>query len=173
MWSPAVAGTSVVPSPSGSPGPVPGLFAAKNARSAPSLLINASSITITRITAGGDVAILGVLLHRRERIWTDVVQLEQILIDDDLDGRVELTFDEDIPRTAAFAAVDLTTGAGVVNVPEGFRLREIPPSQRQFRSVPSPVLELGRMLGRPMPYTSAVYACTKLLGVTTIEGARG
>ena len=35
------------------------------------------------------------------------------------------------------------------------------------------VLELGEMLGRPMPYTSAVYACTKLLGIKTVEGAMG
>ena len=31
------------------------------------------------------------------------------------------------------------------------------------------VLELGRMLGKPMPYTSTVYACTKLLGIKTVE----
>jgi 2-dehydropantoate 2-reductase len=31
------------------------------------------------------------------------------------------------------------------------------------------VLELGRMLGIPMPYTSTVYACTKLLGTKTVE----
>ena len=30
------------------------------------------------------------------------------------------------------------------------------------------VLEIGRMLGRPMPYTSTVYACTKLLGMKTV-----
>ncbi len=35
------------------------------------------------------------------------------------------------------------------------------------------VIELGGMLGRPMPYTSAVYACAKLLGATTVEGATG
>ncbi len=35
------------------------------------------------------------------------------------------------------------------------------------------VLELGEMLGRPMPYTSAVYACAKLLGAKTVEGATG
>ena len=31
------------------------------------------------------------------------------------------------------------------------------------------VLELGTMLGMPMPYTSTVYACTKLLGIKTVE----
>jgi 2-dehydropantoate 2-reductase len=31
------------------------------------------------------------------------------------------------------------------------------------------VLELGRMLGIPMPYTSTVYACTKLLGTKTVK----
>ena len=35
------------------------------------------------------------------------------------------------------------------------------------------VLELGEMLGRPMPYTSAVYACAKLLGAKAVEGAAG
>ena len=35
------------------------------------------------------------------------------------------------------------------------------------------VLELGGMLGRPMPYTSAVYACAKLLGAKAVEGAAG
>ena len=35
------------------------------------------------------------------------------------------------------------------------------------------VLELGEMLGRPMPYTSAVYACAKLLGAKTVESATG
>ncbi len=35
------------------------------------------------------------------------------------------------------------------------------------------VLELGEMLGRPMPYTSTVYACAKLLGAKTVEGATG
>ena len=33
------------------------------------------------------------------------------------------------------------------------------------------VLELGKMLGTPMPYTSTVYACTKLLGIKTLERA--
>ena len=32
-----------------------------------------------------------------------------------------------------------------------------------------PVLELGDVLGHPMPYTRAVYACTKLLGAKTID----
>ena len=32
------------------------------------------------------------------------------------------------------------------------------------------VLELGVLLDIPMPYTSTVYACTKLLGVKTVEG---
>ncbi|MCZ6891054.1 MAG: 2-dehydropantoate 2-reductase [Chloroflexi bacterium] len=31
------------------------------------------------------------------------------------------------------------------------------------------VLELGTMLGMPMPYTSTVYACAKLLGIKTVE----
>ena len=31
------------------------------------------------------------------------------------------------------------------------------------------VLELGKMLGTPMPYTSTVYGCTKLLGIKTVE----
>ena len=33
------------------------------------------------------------------------------------------------------------------------------------------VLELGKMLGTPMPYTGTVYACTKLLGIKTLERA--
>ncbi len=35
------------------------------------------------------------------------------------------------------------------------------------------VLELGKLLGRPMPYTSVVYACAKLLGAKAVEGAAG
>ena len=35
------------------------------------------------------------------------------------------------------------------------------------------VLELGAILGRPMPSTSAVYACTKRLGAKAAEGAAG
>ncbi len=35
------------------------------------------------------------------------------------------------------------------------------------------VLELGGMLGRPMPYTSAVYACAKLLDAKIVVGAAG
>ena len=33
------------------------------------------------------------------------------------------------------------------------------------------VLEVGRLLGKPMPYTTTVYACTKLLGIKTIEAS--
>ena len=35
------------------------------------------------------------------------------------------------------------------------------------------VLELGRLLGRPMPHTSVVYACAKLLGAKAVQGAAG
>jgi 2-dehydropantoate 2-reductase len=33
------------------------------------------------------------------------------------------------------------------------------------------VLEVGRLLGKPMPYTTTVYACAKLLGIKTIEAS--
>lgn len=130
----------------------------------------------------------------REEIWVKLLgnsafnpvsaltraSLAEIAADPDARALVQAMMEE-IYGVAAELGIDIPVsiearmaGAEAVGAHKTSMLQDVEAAKPlEVDGLVGTVLELGRMLGRPMPCTSAVYACAKLLGAKAVEGAAG
>ena len=130
----------------------------------------------------------------REEIWVKLLgnsafnpvsaltraSLAEIAADPDARALVQAMMEE-IYGVAAELGIDIPVsiearmaGAEAVGAHKTSMLQDVEAAKPlEVDGLVGTVLELGRMLGRPMPCTSAVYACAKLLGAKAVEAAAG
>ena len=130
----------------------------------------------------------------REEIWVKLLgnsafnpvsaltraSLAEIAADPDARALVQAMMEE-IYGVAAELGIDIPVsiearmaGAEAVGAHKTSMLQDVEASKPlELGGLVGTVLELGAILGRPMPSTSAVYACAKLLGAKAVEGAAG
>jgi hypothetical protein len=90
----------------------------------PILTIEANAVVASGVTAGGQVAFLGV--GREPVEWSGrVVRFEAVLADDDGDGTVRFILETVVPWRSVWAAVDLATGGAALAAPAGYPLRTV------------------------------------------------
>jgi hypothetical protein len=90
----------------------------------PAITFEARAVVASGITPGGQVVWFSVARQIAERTAT-LVRREQIADADDKDGSVRLELGRPVPFQSIWVAVDLTTGAAAVAVPEGYPLRRV------------------------------------------------
>jgi hypothetical protein len=97
---------------------------------APELVFADSSVEITGVTPGGQVALLSVW-REQDRIGTLVTLLDEVLADEDGDGAVTLDLERSVPELSVWAVVDVATGSRRIESPETFepRRREVRPGR--------------------------------------------
>lgn len=66
--------------------------------------------------------------------WTS--RLSELVVDEDGDGAVSLSYDEGVPQDSLWAVVDLTSGEYVLASPADGPLREVEPPRGLARSLP-------------------------------------
>lgn len=90
----------------------------------PKLTFEDEAVRVSGLTAGGKVVWFGVAREISARTAT-IVRRDEIAADEDKDGAVRFELDRPVPFQSIWVAVDLTTGAAGVAVPEGHPLRRI------------------------------------------------
>ena len=104
--------------------PVLTLCSGAAAAAQPTISMEPQAVVASGITPGGQVVWFSVAREIAERTAT-LVRREQIADDDDKDGSVRLELGRPVPFQSIWVAVDLTTGAAAVAVPEGYPLRQV------------------------------------------------
>ncbi len=90
----------------------------------PLISFGEKSLTASGITPGGKVVWFGVARQIAEHIAT-LVRRDRIVSDDDRDGAVRLDLERPVPYQSIWIAIDLTSGASAIAVPEGYPLRRL------------------------------------------------
>jgi hypothetical protein len=99
--------------------------AALLAQAPPTLAFEPNALVASGVTPKGKVAWFGVARELEDYAAT-LVRRDQILEDEDGDGKVRLDIGKPVPAQSVWVAVDLTSGAYAVAVPEGSRAAELP-----------------------------------------------
>lgn len=101
-------------------------FTVKTASAPPEIVFGLQSLEIKGITSGKEVFVLSVWREGNPWAITEVTRNHWLLEDDDRDGVVSLDLGRDVPVQSIWGAVDLKSGQGLLAVPDGYRLWEIP-----------------------------------------------
>ncbi len=99
------------------------ISAASAAVAQPEIAFDKTAVVASGLTPGGDVVWFGVAREIAERTAT-IVRHQEIATDDDGDGSVTFDLGRDVPFQSIWVAIDLTTGASAIAVPDGYPLRE-------------------------------------------------
>jgi hypothetical protein len=91
----------------------------------PAFSFSLTSISISGVTPGGGVAVLGVVRERRGFLGVRE-RTARRLDDADADGVVTLDYGATVPLRSVWIAVDVTDGAAAVGVPGGASFDEMP-----------------------------------------------
>lgn len=101
-------------------------FGVKTASAAPQIAFDRESVDINGISQGAEVFVLSVWREGDPWSITRVSRKHWLLQDENGDGLVQLDLRRTVPLQSIWGVVDLTSGRGLLAVPEGYRLWEIP-----------------------------------------------
>jgi hypothetical protein len=99
------------------------------AQASPTLVFEPSAVVASGITPKGKVVWFSVAREIEDYAAT-VVRRDQVVEDDDGDGKVRLEVGKPVPVQSVWIAVDLASGAYAVAAPEGSRAAELPQAGR-------------------------------------------
>lgn len=85
--------------------------------------VSEDQVEATGVTPGGEVALLSVWRQVNSQGGTDVTLLDELLGDNDGDGRVVFELDEAAPELSVWVAVDIATTESAVTTPGRFQPR--------------------------------------------------
>lgn len=83
----------------------------------PAIRFDGATVTVTKVTEGGTVLLLGSARTGRSH-YLRIVEYEYPLRDDDGDGTVTLALDEGLPSASVWVAIDLASGDFEVASPD-------------------------------------------------------
>jgi hypothetical protein len=101
-------------------------FNVKTASAAPQIAFDREGVDISGISRGADVFVLSVWREGDPWSITNVSRKHWLVQDEDRDGLVQIDLRRSVPLQSIWGIVDLTSGRGLLAVPEDYRLWEIP-----------------------------------------------
>lgn len=100
------------------------LLTASALEAQPAISFADAEVVVEGLAPGSSVALVAV--ERRPRPWSvEVIPRAELLLDEDLDGRIVYAVETDLSPAAIWAAVDLGSGAFSAAAPEGFDATEV------------------------------------------------